>query len=413
MAAMHVLVVGAGITGLLIAQGLKKNGIACTVFESEPSATHYRSREWGMSVQWGLPLLADCLPADLFARVHEAANDPNFEPPDPGVLPTLNGATGELLKNVPLLRMYRVSRRRFRTFCAQGIDVQYGKQFKDVSYSDDGVTVAVAFEDGTSATGTLLVGADGAQSLVRTSIFGPDEARAQPAPYSALNLHVCYGDTEKALFVRQCHPIMTMGIHPDGYWLWISIQDVPDPTDPATWTFQLQTTWRRRDGEMPADVASLANQKARAATFGEPFRSANLWIPEGTKLYANSMSYWEPRPWDTKGGRVLLAGDAAHPMTFQRGQGMNHGIADATSLVKKLTAAAKASETSAAAAAAAADAVAAYMAEMVDRAGDEVRTSWENTQMLHDWKRMAESPIMQRGGNPREEKEKGKKEEER
>lgn len=29
----------------------KKEGIPCTVYESEPSASHYRPREWGMSIQ--------------------------------------------------------------------------------------------------------------------------------------------------------------------------------------------------------------------------------------------------------------------------------------------------------------------------------------------------------------------------
>lgn len=90
---------------------------------------------------------------------------------------------------------------------------------------------------------------------------------------------------------------------------------MPDPDDPATWTFQLQTTWRR--GEEEEEVVSLAGLKKRAETFGEPFRSANLWIPEGTKVYENRLSYWEPVPWDNKGGRIVLAGDAAHPMTFR------------------------------------------------------------------------------------------------
>lgn len=135
----------AGITGLLIAQGLKKvpdkpdirvptayalantnqqEGIECTVFEAEPSASHYRPAEWGMSIQWGIPLLKQCLPETLFDRLQSAANDPYFTPPDPGVLPTLNGKTGELLKEVPLLRMFRVSRRKFRSLCAEGISVE-------------------------------------------------------------------------------------------------------------------------------------------------------------------------------------------------------------------------------------------------------------------------------------------------
>ncbi|KIW90881.1 uncharacterized protein Z519_08664 [Cladophialophora bantiana CBS 173.52] len=387
---VHVLIIGSGIVGLLIAQGLKKIGISFAIYESELSATTYRPREWGMSVQWGLPMLADCLPQELFERVYTAAVDPTFVPPDPGILPAINGQTGEVMKNIPLLRMYRVSRRRFRKLCTEGIDVQYNKKLVDITFDDDKSTVTAIFEDGTEATGTILVGADGAQSLVRNTIFG-EEGQPCTVPYSAVNLHVCYNDAEKAKFVRQAHPIMAMGMHPNGYWQWISIQEVPDPNDPATWVFQLQTTWHKKEGE---EVASLANLKAKAETMGEPFRSANLWIPEGTTVHSNNLSYWIPRPWDTRKGRILLAGDAAHPMTFQRGQGLNHGIADARSLVLKYKDALAGITTFE-------EAAAAYQAELVDRAGEEVRLSKENTEMLHDWERMAKSPIMQRGGHPR------------
>lgn len=77
-----------------------------------------------MSIQWGIPLLRQCLPETLFDRLQSAANDPYFTPPDPGLLPTLNGKTGELLKEIPLLRMIRVSRRKFRSLCAEGISVE-------------------------------------------------------------------------------------------------------------------------------------------------------------------------------------------------------------------------------------------------------------------------------------------------
>lgn len=62
---------------------------------------------------------------------------------------------------------------------------------------------------------------------------------------------------------------------------------------------------------------SLENLKKKAATFAEPFRSANLWIPEGTPIHENKISYWMPIPWDDRNGRITLAGDAAHPMTFR------------------------------------------------------------------------------------------------
>ena len=99
---------------------------------------------------------------------------------------------------------------------------QYGKKLEDISYDDNANTVTAIFEDGSTATGSLLVGADGTQSAVRRTIFGHEKAKVVPVPYCGVNLHVTYGDAEKALFVRQKHPIMTHAIHPDGYWLWIS-----------------------------------------------------------------------------------------------------------------------------------------------------------------------------------------------
>jgi 2-polyprenyl-6-methoxyphenol hydroxylase-like FAD-dependent oxidoreductase len=71
---------------------------------------------------------------------------------------------------------------------------------------------------------------------------------------------------------------------------------------------------------------------------------------------------------------------------------MNHGIADAHVLVKELKAA-KAGEQNNQ------QAVDAYQKEMVPRAGDEVALSLVNTEMLHDWERFQDSPIMKMGGH--------------
>jgi len=73
---------------------------------------------------------------------------------------------------------------------------------------------------------------------------------------------------------------------------------------------------------------------------------------------------------------------------------MNHGIADAASLVRKLKSALTDHSS-------VVKALSAYSAELIDRAGDEVVTSKENTEMLHDWSRMSNSPVMQRGGQAR------------
>ena len=77
---------------------------------------------------------------------------------------------------------------------------------------------------------------------------------------------------------------------------------------------------------------------------------------------------------------------------IERGQGMNHGIADAASLVTKLKSALTDHSSIK-------DAIGEYNAEMIKRAGEEVIMSKENTEMLHDWSRMMNAPIMQKGGH--------------
>jgi len=72
---------------------------------------------------------------------------------------------------------------------------------------------------------------------------------------------------------------------------------------------------------------------------------------------------------------------------------MNHGIADATVLVKELKAATTGHQSLQ-------SSVDAYQKEMISRAGEEVALSRTNTEMLHDWNRFRDSPIMQKGGNP-------------
>ena len=51
--------------------------------------------------------------------------------------------------------------------------------------------------------------------------------------------------------------------------------------------------------------------------FAEPFKSIYTSLPQGTKIWCDRLSQWPTIPWDNRAGRVTLAGDAAHPMTFR------------------------------------------------------------------------------------------------
>jgi hypothetical protein len=76
-----------------------------------------------MTIHWGRPLLAELLPAELLARLHEAQVDPSFN--DAYAVQFFNGKTGEFLMAMPLPgNAVRVSRRRMRKLCAEGIEIQ-------------------------------------------------------------------------------------------------------------------------------------------------------------------------------------------------------------------------------------------------------------------------------------------------
>ena len=77
---------------------------------------------------------------------------------------------------------------------------------------------------------------------------------------------------------------------------------------------------------------------------------------------------------------------------IERGQGLNHGIADAANLTQLLRSVKEGSKNHEAA-------VSEYMNELVPRAGEEVKMSVVNTDMLHDWEKLLDSPFLKAGGH--------------
>jgi hypothetical protein len=77
-----------------------------------------------MGVHWSLPQLEALLPPDLKARLNEAQNDPFWDPPEQDFFKIYNGLDGSVLKELPIPKTVRFSRRKLRAFCSEGIDVQ-------------------------------------------------------------------------------------------------------------------------------------------------------------------------------------------------------------------------------------------------------------------------------------------------
>jgi len=84
---------------------------------------------------------------------------------------------------------------------------QYDRQLVDIKYDPESVTAV--FANGHDAKGSLLVGCDGPKSAVRNLLVGADKGAALPlSEIIHCNISHCYGDVEKAKFLRTAHPGM-------------------------------------------------------------------------------------------------------------------------------------------------------------------------------------------------------------
>jgi 2-polyprenyl-6-methoxyphenol hydroxylase-like FAD-dependent oxidoreductase len=177
--------------------------------------------------------------------------------------------------------------------------------------------VTASFVDGTTATGTHLVGADGAKSSLRTLLLGTSQAALTPLPIVMFNFKSTYLPEQAHYLKDTFHPIMNVAIHTNSFLL-TSILDMPNRNDAATWVFQIVPTVMNEDNAKIIGMSHeqrLALLKGRAKELVEPFKSAITWVIEGTEIPADVCMHWEkPVAWDNKGCRVTLAGDAAHPM---------------------------------------------------------------------------------------------------
>jgi 2-polyprenyl-6-methoxyphenol hydroxylase-like FAD-dependent oxidoreductase len=337
-----------------------------------------------MGVHWALPLLQSLLPDDIWARTNTTQPDPNSVTKPSDTFSLYNGRTGEVLKTLPSGGMRRFSRGKLRALISEGIDVEYGKTLSFISYDEGGSGVSAHFTDGTSFKGDVLIGTDGPRSKARELIVGEGRSEASPAGVVLAIVRSKY-TAEQALELRRHASLATVAFHPNGTYTAVFGHNFTSP-DPQHWEFQIMHSSMPKDFKA-SDVDKLKLLKCRAAEYVGVWKDAIEWIPEGTPVSFNELMYWKTVEFDNKRGRATLAGDAAHPMTPQRGQGLNHAICDVANLVSALG---KVQEERLPLS----EAINEYDTEMVKRGANEVQEALVNTKMIHDWNSLLQSPLL-------------------
>lgn len=342
-----ITIIGAGTTGLLVAQGLRKAGISCTVFERTTANSYAnRVRDWSMGLHWGSAHLQAHLPQSIRDRLPSAQTSSIISLTDEQRSHVFisNGQTGEVMIKLPIASSGRVSRTRLRAVLTEDIDIRYDHEISDIQLSADGETVTAVFTNGKTHTSQLLLGADSASSFVRTWLLGKTAAAASEMPIIPYNFTTTFPADRARWLLQHTHPLIKCAPHPlQKTWIIIVPLNAHDPDHPEKWVFQIfLNEWTN---ELPCATPDerLAHFKELAQAYGEPFHSAAAWVPEGTFVSYDRIKYWkEPVLWDNRSGRVVLAGDAAHPVPPHRAQGLNTGLADAAGFIDAVVDAAKA-----------------------------------------------------------------------
>ncbi|MFD0475609.1 FAD-dependent oxidoreductase [Nonomuraea thailandensis] len=167
---MHIIVIGAGTGGMCLAHGLRRAGVSVAVYERDHTRT---DNLYGYRVgidSAGNRALRACLPPELFDTfVATCARAPRFF----NVLTEKRGVTASFPlrpDDDPIDSERSVSRMTLRQILLTGMEdvVHFGKEFTRYEQHGDG-TVTAHFADGTSATGDLLVAADGTGSAYAAS----------------------------------------------------------------------------------------------------------------------------------------------------------------------------------------------------------------------------------------------------
>jgi 2-polyprenyl-6-methoxyphenol hydroxylase-like FAD-dependent oxidoreductase len=354
---MHVLIAGGGLSGLALAQGLRKDGHTCQVFEREADLRSRGGYLLHMNA-YGGEALRRLLPDDLFElyletsrrtprrresivltdQLEELSSQPHLGPPNDGERPH-TGVHRRTLRQILLARL--------------GDAVTTGTSV--IGYQETQEGVRVRLSDGGTAVGDVLVGADGIRSAVRAQrlpsvqvveagvrglgVYGravlTPRLRAR-IPDLLFQGVIIAADSKGSRMLlgafqpRQGAAEAAARIAPDvpldpvEDYLMVSCTVAPGTVVPPPAQWGPDTPLALRAGMLAAIEGWHPTLRAIVSAI-EP--SSILAIPFG---HLEPGAVWSP-------SRVTLIGDAAHAMLPTLGMGANLALRDAQTLLERLT----------------------------------------------------------------------------
>jgi len=313
----RIAIVGAGLGGTAAAALMARAGFDVRLYEQAPAFSRL-----GAGIHVGPNVMK------ILRRIgiEDALNQQGSHP---DAWYSRDWQTGDILARIPLgdyavshygasyLTVHRGDFHALLTAALPAGMLQFGKRLSGVE--DRGDVVALRFDDGTTAEADIVIGADGVNSRLREHLLGPE-----PPKYTGYVGH-------RAVF--------------------------PTPLDSGSLPFDMCVKWWSDDRHMMVYYVTSKRDEIYYVT-GVPEDSwdlSNSWVPSSKEEMREAFAGWHPTvqalienttevsKWPLlerdplplwSRGRIVLLGDACHPMKPHMAQGAAMAIEDAAMLAR-------------------------------------------------------------------------------
>ena len=312
------LVIGGGLAGPAAAMALAKAGIEPTIYEARAEGAPVRGGGFNIASN-GLDALAAIDALDATAGLGLPAPRLSFS--GRGGRPLGTVATGLPAPGAQDTTSFK----RHDLFAAlqgeaarRGIETRYRKRLTGLDQASGSVTAR--FDDGTTATGDILVGADGIHSAVRPAIDP-----AAPAPrYTGL---VSFGGFAPNPGLTPEPGLWKMAFGKKAFFGWF----VPDDTQ-AWWFISMPSDRPLGRDQILGEGLPVWSKRLAGLFEGENVPAAEIVAAQGDDIIVVGAEHDLPSVPTWHRGRVIIVGDAAHAASTSSGQGASMAIEDAVIL---------------------------------------------------------------------------------
>ncbi len=399
----HVLIIGGGLGGLCLAQGLKKAGISVALYERDQNRNE-RLQGYRIHIEaMGNQALHDCLPPRLFEiYIKTTGGDGKGLLMRDEQLNRLVAFSVEPSKqHDPLESSRSVSRITLRQVLLAEMDeiVHFNKTYSHYQENPDG-SITAFFEDGTSVIGDLLVAADGGHSRIRQQ-FIPQASRVETGNIAVIGKVPLTPEIHSLLVANQ-FDWANVVLGPKGRSLFSAVHNLSGKAEERT----QGTIGINEEALLEESSALFENTNdyyfwafiTRKKNYPRQEELQHMAGLELLQIAQDMVKDWHPTlrhvvrltdpdsvittplriatrvaPWESQ--NITLLGDAIHSMPPTRGIGGNTALRDAQLLCRKLISAAKQEQTLS-------EALKEYVTEMLQYSFAAVKSSKQSMDLL-------------------------------